>query len=94
MDTAVKDFLNELRPRVAGDLRDDDYTRTLYSTDASLYQVMPHAVLIPRHADDMQAAGPVRLSVVEKAQADLVLVAMDLAQKDRITIVRPADKMV
>ncbi len=56
MDTAVKDFLNELRPRVAGDLRDDDYTRTLYSTDASLYQVMPHAVLIPRHADDMQAA--------------------------------------
>ncbi len=38
------------------DLRADDATRTLYSTDASLYQVMPHAVLIPRHADDMQAA--------------------------------------
>jgi len=56
MDTVVKDFLNELRPRVVGDLRDDDYTRTLYSTDASLYQVLPHAVLIPRHADDMQAA--------------------------------------
>ncbi len=45
-------------------------------------------------ADDMQAAGPVRLSVVEKAQADLVQVALDLAAKDRITIVRPADKMV
>jgi len=45
-------------------------------------------------ADDMQAAGPVRLAIVEKAQADLVLVALDLAQKDRITIVRPADKMI
>jgi FAD/FMN-containing dehydrogenase/Fe-S oxidoreductase len=28
----------------------------LYSTDASLYQVMPYGVLIPRHAEDMQAA--------------------------------------
>jgi FAD/FMN-containing dehydrogenase/Fe-S oxidoreductase len=56
MDPAVSDFFNELRPRVVGDLRADLYTRTLYSTDASLYQVMPHGVLIPKHADDMQAA--------------------------------------
>ena len=53
---SVADFLAELRPRVAGELRDDLYSRTLYSTDASLYQVMPYGVLIPRHADDMQAA--------------------------------------
>ncbi len=53
---SVADFLAELRPRVAGELRDDLYARTLYSTDASLYQVMPYGVLIPRHADDMQAA--------------------------------------
>ena len=56
MNAHISDFLHALRPRVAGDLRADDYTRTLYSTDASLYQVMPHAVLIPRHGDDMQAA--------------------------------------
>ncbi|MBK8797652.1 MAG: FAD-binding oxidoreductase, partial [Anaerolineales bacterium] len=56
MDPAVSEFFNELRPRVVGDLRADLYTRTLYSTDASLYQVMPHGVLIPKHADDMQAA--------------------------------------
>ena len=56
MDANISDFLHTLRPRIAGDLRTDDTTRTLYSTDASLYQVMPHAVLIPRHADDMQAA--------------------------------------
>lgn len=56
MNTAVDDFLNALRSRVAGELRSDLYTRTLYSTDASLYQVMPHGVLIPKNAEDMQAA--------------------------------------
>jgi flagellar motor switch protein FliG len=45
-------------------------------------------------ADDMQAMGPVRLSVVEAAQADLVRVTLDLAQKERITIVRAGDRMV
>ena len=49
-------LLAELRPHVAGELRDDLDSRTLYSTDASLYQVMPYGVFIPRHADDMQAA--------------------------------------
>ena len=41
---------------IAGDLRDDLYTRVLYSTDASLYQAMPHAVLIPRSVEDIIAA--------------------------------------
>ena len=52
----VADFLADLGPRVAGELRSDIYSRMLYSTDASIYQVMPHAVLIPRNADDVQAA--------------------------------------
>ncbi len=56
MDTAVTAFFDELRPHVAGDLRADLTARTLYSTDASLYQVMPLGVLIPKHADDIQAA--------------------------------------
>lgn len=56
MDTAIADFIAALRSQVAGDLRTDLYSRTLYSTDASLYQVMPHGVLIPRHVDDLQAA--------------------------------------
>ena len=33
----------------------DSYSRVLYSTDASLYQLMPHAVVIPRTADDVAA---------------------------------------
>ena len=56
VNMAIDDFLADLRPHIAGDLRTDIYTRTLYSTDASLYQVMPHGVLFPRHVDDMQAA--------------------------------------
>ena len=44
------------RKHIAGDLRDDIYSRVLYSTDASLYQVMPHAVLIPRSVEDVIAA--------------------------------------
>jgi FAD/FMN-containing dehydrogenase len=53
---AIQDFLHELQKRVAGDLRSDDYSRTLYSTDASIYQVMPYAVLIPKTMEDVHAA--------------------------------------
>ncbi|MEW5986779.1 MAG: FAD-linked oxidase C-terminal domain-containing protein [Chloroflexota bacterium] len=54
--TPIPDFLHELQKRVAGELRADDYSRVLYSTDASIYQIMPLAVLIPRTAEDVQAA--------------------------------------
>ena len=53
---SVEEFLNELRPHVRGDLRTDQYSRMLYSTDASIYQQMPLAVLVPRTVDDVQAA--------------------------------------
>ena len=54
--SALPDFFNDLQKRVAGDLRTDEYTRILYSTDASLYQVMPYGVLIPKTVNDVQAA--------------------------------------
>lgn len=50
------DFLHALKKEVSGGLYTDEYQRLLYSTDASLYQVMPHAVLIPQTVDDVQAA--------------------------------------
>lgn len=50
------EFLEDLRKRFAGDIRLDQATRVLYSTDASIYQVEPLAVLIPRTRDDLQAA--------------------------------------
>ena len=52
----VADFLAELQGQVRGELRTDTYTRILYSTDASIYQVMPHGVLIARDEEDVHAA--------------------------------------
>ena len=56
METALRDFTVQLRRRVAGDVRVDEYTKLLYSTDASLYQKIPLGVLIPKSADDVQYA--------------------------------------
>ena len=51
------DFFAALAPHVSeGSLRTDAMTRALYATDASLYQVDPVGVLVPRHADEVQAA--------------------------------------
>jgi len=51
----MNDLERELRRRVEGDVRFDHYSRLLYSTDASMYQMEPIGVVIPRHADDVQA---------------------------------------
>ncbi|WP_433873382.1 FAD-binding and (Fe-S)-binding domain-containing protein [Saccharopolyspora sp. CA-218241] len=45
-----------LRRRLDGNVRFDDYTRHLYSTDASMYQVRPLGVVFPRHAGDVATA--------------------------------------
>src|ERR1700752_5174950 len=45
----------ELKKRIEGDIRFDRYTRLLYSTDASIYQIEPIGVVVPRHKDDVRA---------------------------------------
>ena len=55
-DEKLADFAAALRREVAGDVRTDATSRALYSSDASLYQLLPHAVFIPRTADDVAAA--------------------------------------
>lgn len=52
----LNSFLDELRQSVSGEVRADEISRTLYSTDASIYQVKPYAVLIPRSVEDIQTA--------------------------------------
>ncbi|WP_228011305.1 FAD-binding and (Fe-S)-binding domain-containing protein [Nonomuraea phyllanthi] len=44
-----------LSPLIEGDVRDDPYTRHLYSSDASMYAMEPLAVAFPRHTDDVRA---------------------------------------
>ena len=50
-----RELARELRKRVSGEVRFDPYSRALYSTDASIYQMEPVGVVIPRDADDVLA---------------------------------------
>jgi FAD/FMN-containing dehydrogenase/Fe-S oxidoreductase len=47
--------LDDLKGFVKGELLFDDITRTLYSTDASIFQVRPAGVVVPRDEEDVQA---------------------------------------
>jgi FAD/FMN-containing dehydrogenase/Fe-S oxidoreductase len=51
----VNDLEHELRKVIAGDVRFDPASRLLYATDASMYQVEPIGVVVPRHRDDVEA---------------------------------------
>lgn len=45
----------DLRWRISGEVRFDQYSRMLYSTDASNYQIEPVGVVLPRTVDDVRA---------------------------------------
>src|SRR5438105_4806389 len=46
---------DELRRVVTGEVRFDRLSRALYSTDASVYQIVPLGVVIPKTEDDILA---------------------------------------
>lgn len=48
-------FVNALKSGLEGEVRFDRASRILYSTDASMYQIEPIGVVIPRHVADVQA---------------------------------------
>ncbi|MCB0080896.1 MAG: FAD-binding oxidoreductase, partial [Caldilineaceae bacterium] len=52
---ATHELVAELQRMVRGEVRFDRYTRMLYSTDASLYQIQPVGVVLPKDRDDVQA---------------------------------------
>ena len=47
---------DELEARIGGEVRFDDTSRMLYSTDASNYQIEPVGVVIPKTTEDVLAA--------------------------------------
>jgi FAD/FMN-containing dehydrogenase/Fe-S oxidoreductase len=51
----TRDLVEELRRRVAGEVRFDKMSRVLYSTDASMYRIEPIGVVLPRSEDDVVA---------------------------------------
>ncbi len=61
MKHAHKEIEQELQREIEGEVRFDRYSKVLYSTDASIYQIEPIGVVIPKHEADALAA--VRLSV-------------------------------
>ena len=52
-NAATAGIATELARNLDGNVRFDDYTRHLYSTDASMYRVLPVGVVFPRHAEDV-----------------------------------------
>ncbi len=66
-----RDLEEMLRQRVAGEVRFDPFSRVLYSTDASIYQMEPVGVVIPRNKDDvlavMEVARDNRVPVLARA---------------------------
>ena len=52
---AAHDALKALESSFAGEIRIDQLTRTLYSTDASAYQETPLAVAFPKNDSDIVA---------------------------------------
>jgi FAD/FMN-containing dehydrogenase/Fe-S oxidoreductase len=47
--------VDELSHSLAGEVRADRLSRTLYATDGSIYQIVPYGVVFPRSADDVVA---------------------------------------
>ena len=54
-ESDTRDLVEDLRRQVQGEVRFDKMSRVLYSTDASIYQIEPIGVVIPRSADDVVA---------------------------------------
>ena len=55
VDTATRDVVAELRRLGVDDVDDSNLARALYSTDASLYRVVPQVVVRPRSIDEVLA---------------------------------------
>jgi FAD/FMN-containing dehydrogenase len=54
MTTAQADALRrDLQSQTSGEVRFDRISRALYSTDASVYQIQPAGVVIPRTREDL-----------------------------------------
>ncbi|QLG26888.1 FAD-binding protein [Halorarum halophilum] len=55
-DVARPDLVDALEERVDGDVRFDSYSRQMYATDASAYEVTPIGVVMPKSTADVAAA--------------------------------------
>ena len=54
--TELDAFRQQLSEKVRGEVKFDEVTLAVYATDASIYQIMPPAVVFPRDEADVLAA--------------------------------------
>ena len=70
ISSASSDLEADLNTSVVGEVRFDELSRQMYSTDASLYRIEPIGVVIPRDSSDVQAvleiAGKNKVSVLPR----------------------------
>jgi len=52
----MDDLIHDLRKRITGEVRFDAMSKVLYSTDASIYEIEPLGVVIPKTTEDAIAA--------------------------------------
>ncbi len=71
MNNRLQSPLNELANKIAGELFYDDLSRSIYATDASVYQEMPLAVVYPKSDQDIksviQFAKDFKVSLIPRA---------------------------
>ncbi|MCB9139666.1 MAG: FAD-binding protein [Caldilineaceae bacterium] len=101
-----RELVAELKRVVTGEVRFDGYSRMLYSTDASLYQIQPVGVVIPRRIEDviatMEAAARYGLPVLPRGggsslagQAVGAAVVMDFSKyMNQVLDVQPEARQV
>ena len=53
-NTFEKEIQKNLNNKISGEIRSDEKTRMIYSTDASIYQIVPQAVAFPKSDEDLQ----------------------------------------
>jgi FAD/FMN-containing dehydrogenase/Fe-S oxidoreductase len=51
----LKELEHGLKSAITGEVRFDEATRVLYSTDASIYQIEPYGVVFPRNQEELTA---------------------------------------
>lgn len=61
-------FISSLKQAIRGEVLSDDYTLGMYATDASVYQIRPLAVVLPKNDEDVAAA----LQVANKFSASIL----------------------
>lgn len=49
-------MINELKECIKGDVLADEYSLGMYATDASIYQIKPLAIVLPKDEDDVKKA--------------------------------------